>query len=265
MLKATQFAVQALSHPQQVKTIFHRALGHWDEKNSARSKALARGWAETASRADTGPEIGTPELWEEARLFSRGLKQRADGLLSRSRSRFGGGGFTELLHILVRIRQPKTVVETGVAAGWSSATILSAMRQNGGGQLWSSDFPYVTRTQNVTDEIGLLVPPELRANWHLSIDGDRANLPRILDAVETIDIFHYDSDKSHHSREWALNIVRPKLAPDAVLIFDDIQDNLHFRDFVTAEPQPYRVFAVGNKYVGLLGDMTARAMPATFA
>ena len=53
----------------------------------------------------------------------------------------GGGGNFILLYFLTR-KFNKVVVETGVAAGWSSLAILGAFEKNGEGKLYSSDFPY---------------------------------------------------------------------------------------------------------------------------
>ncbi len=87
-------------------------------------------------------------------------------------------------------------MKPGVAAGWSSCAILEALEVNGSdGRLFSSDFPYI-RQRDSAAEIGTLVPAKFRERWRLAVDGDRVNLPRFLDEIKTIDLFHYDSDKS---------------------------------------------------------------------
>jgi hypothetical protein len=47
------------------------------------------------------------------------------------------------LYVAVRTLQPRVVVETGVASGWSSAHILRALEANGAGVLHSIDLPNV--------------------------------------------------------------------------------------------------------------------------
>jgi len=47
----------------------------------------------------------------------------------------------EILYVIVRLLKPEKVVETGVAAGVSSAFILEAMDDNGIGTLYSIDLP----------------------------------------------------------------------------------------------------------------------------
>ena len=46
----------------------------------------------------------------------------------------------QLLYTCVRILKPKVMVETGVAGGSTSFTILSAMKKNGFGNLYSIDI-----------------------------------------------------------------------------------------------------------------------------
>ena len=144
------------------------------------------------------------------------------------------------------------MVETGVAAGFSSQCILSALGANGTGHLYSSDFPYF-RLERPEQYVGYLVDADLKDRWTLHIDGDRKNLPRILSQVSEIDLLHYDSDKSRSGRTMAMDLLGPKLANESVLIMDDIHDNLFFRDFATRQNRPWRVFKSTNKYVGLIG------------
>ena len=47
----------------------------------------------------------------------------------------------EVLYAAVRARKPSVVVETGVAAGLSSACILAGLQRNGMGELYSIDLP----------------------------------------------------------------------------------------------------------------------------
>ena len=193
-----------------------------------------------------------PGLWSEAREFAAHLEAVAREKLSAAHTSFGGGGAIDLLYFLTRLKKPSTIVETGVAAGWSSAAFLAAIEKNQTGMLFSSDFPYF-RQDKPDDEIGILVDQALRKHWQLFKDGDQFNLPRILARTSKIELFHYDSDKSYRGRRRAIKIVGRKLAPGAVVIFDDIQDNFHFRDYVNKRKCACRVFSVGGKYVGVIG------------
>jgi len=191
-----------------------------------------------------------PNLWSEAVEFAEKQRLTADKQLSEVGVDLGGGGAYHLLYFLTRLLRPQTVVETGVAAGFSSRAFLSALRRNGSGRLFSSDFPYF-RLHAPERYIGILVEPELRSDWQPLINGDRRNLLEILDKVSEINLVHYDSDKSYEGRSFAIHTLAPKLTHDAVVLFDDIQDNWHFRDI--ASERPFLIFAFEGKWVGMIG------------
>lgn len=193
-----------------------------------------------------------PEIWHEVSKACDDLTKDAYRRLDLIDSTMGGGGAYSLLMFLTRIHKPKVVFETGVAAGWSSRAILEALLRNGNGVLYSSDFPYF-RQQNPEQHIGLLVPDELRAKWTLDIRGDRVALPRFVSSIDKIDMFHFDSDKSYRGRKFAVDCITPKLARDAVVIMDDIQDNLFFHDYAARLDTVPTIFEFGGKFVGVIG------------
>jgi predicted O-methyltransferase YrrM len=149
-------------------------------------------------------------------------------------------------------------VETGVAAGHSSRAILRALAANQHGHLWSSDLPYFTMNDAET-LIGVLVEKPLKNRWTLMTEGDRRCLPAIVSAAAPIDLLHYDSDKSREGRSFAWSLVAPHLSPDALVLFDDIQDNGHFRD-LTRTADDFHVFSFARKWVGLIDMRTAGAL-----
>ena len=194
-------------------------------------------------------------LWAEAQAFAADLRQHAASTLQALDVELGGGGDYAMLYFLTRHLRPEVVVETGVAAGYSSQAFLSALKANGGGKLYSSDFPYF-RIRNPEQYIGILVAEQLRADWQLYIEGDQKNLKRIRAEVPRIDLFHYDSDKRYRGRQLALRMLAPQLAADALLLFDDIQDNSFFHDLVHSAiyaARPWHVFASGSKFIGCIG------------
>lgn len=195
-----------------------------------------------------------PQLWSEAEAFSREQQALALRKSEELGARVGGAGFYELLYFLARLTRPHTIVETGVAFGFSSRAFLQALADDpsGSGKLYSSDFPYF-RLADPERIIGCLVEPELRKRWVLLIGSDRKNLKRIARDVTTIDLLHYDSDKSYSGREFALRTLKARLAEKALILFDDIQDNSHFRDFVERERRAHLVFEFEGKWIGLTG------------
>lgn len=163
------------------------------------------------------------------------------------------GGAYAMLYFLVRYFKPEYVVETGVSLGCSSHAILTAMEENGIGTLHSSDFPYF-RLENASQYVGLVVPEHLKSRWSLYLDGDSNNLPKILNAVPQIDLFHYDSDKSYEGRQYAYNAVKDKMAPNSLILFDDSNDNPFFHDIVKKEKLQERshVLAYKGKFIGVI-------------
>jgi predicted O-methyltransferase YrrM len=222
-------------------------------ERSWRDEPAAERWA--AAHEESAEEYARaldPALWKEACSAADALHARADEVLPPLGVRLGGGGHYPLLHFLIRHRRPEVVVETGVAAGYSSQAMLTALALNGDGRLYSSDFPYF-RLEDPQRYIGALVEPELRDRWTLRIRGDRVNLPEIVREVRQIDLFHYDSDKPVDGRRFALNLVMPRMSADGVILMDDIQDNGFFRDYVAEHNLPFRVFGFDGKYVGAIG------------
>jgi hypothetical protein len=160
-------------------------------------------YAENASRYDDLLESSHPDLWNETTSFCASLKESAQTKLTMCLVIFGGADAIDFLYFLVRFKRPKIVLETGVAAGWTSASILHAMELNREGRLFSSDFPYF-RQSAARQHIGLLVENLYYPRWQLLDDGYSNNLPRLLEMMDgRIDIFHYDSDKSYAGRSFA--------------------------------------------------------------
>ena len=196
-----------------------------------------------------------PALWQETQEVCSKLERQALQTLQAIDIDLGGAGNYHLLYFLTRHLSARTIVETGVAAGWSSLAILTAINKNNNqGHLYSSDFPYFR--QKTPEELsGYVVPDHLKGNWTLLLDGDSNNLPMLIKKIQTVDIFHYDSDKSYKGRRSAYEMIIKKCHDKTVFIFDDIQDNAHFKDFVEHKKCAFKVFEFNNKYVGLIGDL----------
>lgn len=215
-------------------------------------EAVTSDFGDLANRLDRN-------LWEESKKAAKNIEQRAQAELSAIEHNLGGGGAYPILYFIVRYMNPEYVVETGVAAGYSSYSILSAMESNDRGVLLSSDFPYF-RLPNPEKYIGIVVPEELKTRWELLVEGDRVNLPKILRKIDYIDVFHYDSDKSYSGRRYATNLIADALSERGVILMDDIQDNSFFHDLIEeSKPESWFIFEFQGKYVGMIGMPTRRA------
>ena len=193
-------------------------------------------------------------LFDEIEPELKSIEEYAKNKLSKLPVRLGGGGNYKLLYFLIRKTKPKIVVETGVAAGWTSLAILRALKKNGEGYLYSSDFPYF-RLKNPEKYVGCLARDETnKENWFLDIRGDDIALPEISRKLNNncIDLFHYDSDKSYSGKNSAMKFLNKNFQNKSLIIFDDIQNNLHFRDFVKKNKKTFQILEFEGKYLGIV-------------
>ena len=231
-----------------VKKIFKRF-----EKNTSEE---AKKWAEENNKHSIDEfycSIDT-QLYEQVKMEIKVIQEFAQNKLSKLNVSLGGGGNYILLYFLIRKFKPLNIVETGVGAGWTSLAILRAIKKNGKGFLYSSDFPYF-RLENPEKYIGYLAKYDSnKDNWFLDIRGDDIALPKIVKRLDNnIDLFHYDSDKSYSGRDNALKILSSKIDSKTIIIFDDIQNNLHFKNYVQKNKKDFRVYKFEGKYIGITG------------
>ena len=224
------------------------------EKDSSEE---AKKWAieNTKFSTDEFCKLIDPVLYNEILLDIYSIEKEANNKLSKLSVSLGGGGNFILLYFLTRKFKPKVVVETGVAAGWSSLAILRAFEKNGEGKLYSSDFPYF-RLKNPEQYIGYLAKNEInKSDWFLDMRGDDLAIPEILNRIgdNNIDLFHYDSDKCYSGRNKVFKKLFYKFNSKTVVIFDDIQDNLHFKDLIEQSNEDYCIIEFKGKYLGIIG------------
>ena len=134
------------------------------------------------------------------------------------------------LYVICRLVKPDVVVETGVANGFSSSFILNALEINGRGDLYSIDLPNQPG-QEIEEEVGWLIPDNLKHRWHLTIGSSQQELPLLLQNLKKVDIFFHDSDHSYDHMMMEFTAVWKYLQPGSYLLADDITDNDAFRDF----------------------------------
>jgi predicted O-methyltransferase YrrM len=244
---------QAL-RPSNLPVLADKVVNRLKEPSPAQASAAAAPWlaARAVDSNDFQRQIA-PGLVDAATAFAVRLHASYESRVPPQYRGMGGGGDYALLYLLTRKHRPVTVVETGVAQGWTSAAILTALAENESGRLWSSDFPY-WRIESPEAGIGLMVEPEHHGRWTLLLKGDQANLPQILTAVTSIDLLHYDSDKSERGRNRAMALLAPRLSERALVVFDDVNDNRAFERFVEARPGwQHVVIRYDRKMIGLTG------------
>lgn len=219
-------------------------------KDGPSSVAEATRWAsERALPFDraleqTGMSGAPPQLPPE-------LLSEAESLAAKSKVKMGGPGDLDLLHAAVALSGAKKVVETGVAYGWSSLAVLHALHGREGAKLVSVDMPYPKMGNEAF--VGVVVPERLRSPWTIVREPDRRGLEKAI-ALQggSIDLCHYDSDKSWYGREYGYPLLWDALKSGGVFISDDIQDNMAFAEFVGRLALPFAVTASHNKFVGIV-------------
>jgi predicted O-methyltransferase YrrM len=148
----------------------------------------------------------------------------------------------ELLNLvggLVALMRPKVVVETGVALGFTTATILAAMREEGDGQLYSVDLPPVQYGHE--REIGSAVPAELRDRWTLRQGASQKLLPSLLREVAPVDVFIHDSNHAYSAQLREYRTAWPHLRSGGVLVSDDVGNPAFVEFAAEVGARPYLV------------------------
>lgn len=153
--------------------------------------------------------------------FARWTLERRQALAEYSGPyRFGSTGEwdCEALYYLVRALQPRVVVETGVCYGASSSYILEALTCNGHGTLHSIDLG------NTPEEPSndFFVHPAHRHRWNLIIGDSKIELPRLLQRLGQIDLFHHDSLHTYEHMMWEYEQAFAHLNPAGALSSDDV-------------------------------------------
>ncbi len=178
------------------------------------------------------------------------LISEANSLAQKSKVQMGGAGDIELIYAATHLSKANFVIETGVAYGWSSLSILAAFNNSCSPLLVSIDMPYPKMDNE--DYVGIVIPSFLKEYWHLIRKPDRKGIISGLKMFDQpIDLCHYDSDKSYYGRSYAYPLLWNSLKEGGIFISDDIQDNFAFKDFVESMDLVYAVTEYKGKYIGI--------------
>lgn len=226
-----------------IKNIFNR-------KSAFRGKEKTNLWA---SKIAISQEQAIEKLFGiPFQKFSEQFPQEYQNALEIQNNcpiKMGGAGALELLFAACEFTKAKSVVETGVAYGWSSFASLTSLDKRNG-TLYSSDMPYLG--QDGDQYVGCIVPQHLKNNWKLFRHADRESLPKILKETQQIDVVHYDSDKSYEGMKWAYETLFPYVNKGGIFISDDINDNSAFQDFCEQQNIEPTVVEFEGKFVGVI-------------
>ena len=98
--------------------------------------------------------------------------------------KMSGASSISLIYKIIREKKPKNILETGVAYGWSSYSILLAILHNKLGKLISIDLPYPL--MNEKRNIGMVVPKKLTRKWKLIFGRDTDGIKIALSCAAII-------------------------------------------------------------------------------
>lgn len=136
------------------------------------------------------------------------------------------------LYTLVRLLRPAHIVETGVSSGVSSMHLLLGLNRNRSGTLHSIDLPQEQQAPALAPgesivavppgrSSGWAIPRIPRGRWDLRLGPSQTLLPALVDELPHIDLFLHDDLHTPTHLAFELDLLRPKLAPGAVVLADN--------------------------------------------
>ena len=151
------------------------------------------------------------------------------------------------LYWLVRKLNPKTIVQTGVCNGLSSAFMMLGLVKNGAeGSLHVIDLPPVFNSKDAAWTVkgkvygvvipegkssGWMVPDAYRNRFDLWTGDAKAVLPKMVDKVNSVDLFYHDSDHTYDHMMFEFREAKRKLKAGGLIVGDDVSWNASVWDF----------------------------------
>jgi predicted O-methyltransferase YrrM len=189
----------------------------------------------------------------EAHEVEELIKERNKSIVAAPIDQIHSADFAlaRICYLATRVARPKTIVETGVAYGVTSAFILSALAKNGDGCLHSVDLPPLGR--DVDRFVGALIPEELRDRWRLYRGVTKRVMPKLLERLGHVEMFVHDSLHTYRNIRFELEAIAPYLTPGAVVVADDIDENPAFLEWVKKMQLSYSGVVREERKTSLLG------------
>ena len=235
--------------PSFYPTLLEHLLRVFKKKHDSDTHAfIEKDWCNKKS-------ISVPELFEKLSFDYNGNSALSDEyilkvqkVIDSSNANFGGKGHINLLYNLSESISAVNCIETGVAYGWSSESLLRSITKRDG-KLISIDMPMIGQTDYHL--IGCAVSKDMTSSWKLIKEPDRNGLIKAIEQFNNkLDLIHYDSDKTYYGRIWSQPIIYDALRKGGLFISDDIECNSAFREFATSNNLDYFVVKFEGRYVG---------------
>jgi len=151
------------------------------------------------------------------------------------------------LYWLVRRLKPRTILQTGVCNGLSTAFMVLGLAKNGSdGRLRAIDLPPIFDACDPSWTIegkayGFVIPEGKTSGWlvpeayHERLEVWNGNakdlLPKMVDEVDSIDLFYHDSGHSYNHTMFEFHQAKHKLSKGGLVVAADIGLNASLWDF----------------------------------
>jgi len=149
-----------------------------------------------------------------------------------------------LLYILVKSKKPKILVETGVANGITTNSIMFALNENdNSGFLHSFDILPETGNSNL-----------IEANWifHL-LEKKKTNkhFSRIIENLPKIDIWLHDSNHGYRWQKFEYLLAIRRLNRDGILISDDVDASSAWGEVIPKYFKESYIIFDSRRFIGI--------------
>lgn len=165
----------------------------------------------------------------------------------------GDPGLARAASCLTRHTRPLTVVETGVARGFTTRMILEGLEANRDGRLFSIELAPPLSAEQVASETGAAVADHLKRRWSLIEGSSRRRLPGLLEHLGTIDLFVHDSRHTRRNISFELRLAWRALRPGGFLLADDIHGTIAFTELAREFGNPAAIVCSSDDGRGRFG------------
>lgn len=146
-------------------------------------------------------------------------------------------------YVVCRALKPDVIVETGVKDGVSTTYILTALKLNNRGHLYSIDLHDPVLPKDI--KTGWIVPENLKNRWSLIEGKSSEQLPPLLKQLNQIDVFQHDSEHSYENMLYEYETAWKHIREGGILLSDDIRMNDAWRDFNKNRTSVYNFYSFG--------------------
>ena len=168
------------------------------------------------------------DLYNEMKLFQKEFKKYEQNFNFTYLGGARGLNQFAALYFFTRLIQPKNILETGVANGYSSFSFLSALKKNDFGNLVSNDLPPLDIKKDNWKYIGQMVPENFKDIWILHLGSDKKNLKSICKATN-FELVHFDSDKTTSGKMFCIDTVIKHNSTPPLILIDNCADDFFWK------------------------------------